>query len=239
MLIHIHMALHELIEELTNHGKIVFTSNDILRYSGISKNSVPKYGYRLKGHHNVYKIERNKFSLTDDPFIVASHVISPAYISFNSALYINNLLSQTINTIEIATPVRKKDIIFQSMLIKFIHINPDLMFGYKKILKENSYILLADVEKTIIDILYRPDISPISNIVNIPASKINKSRLKEYVRSINIEAVRRRLGYIMNYKGININIKMNKSSVYKLNPYNENKGRYVPEWKIFDNEVDY
>ena len=239
MLIHIHMALHELIEELTNHGKIVFTSNDILRYSGISKNSVPKYGYRLKGHHNVYKIERNKFSLTDDPFIVASHVISPAYISFNSALYINNLLSQTINTIEIATPVRKKDIIFQSMLIKFIHINPDLMFGYKKILKENSYILLADVEKTIIDILYRPDISPISNIVNIPASKINKSRLKEYVRSINIEAVRRRLGYIMNYKGININIKMNNSSVYKLNPYNKNKGRYVPEWKLFDNEVDY
>ena len=228
-----------LIEELTNRGKIVFTSNDILRYSVISENSVPKYGYRLKGYHNVYKIERNKFSLTDDPFIVASQVISPAYISFNSALYINNLLSQTINTIEIATPIRKKDIIFQSMLIRFIHINPDLMFGYKKILKENSYILLADVEKIIIDILYRPDISPISNIVNIPASKINKSRLKEYVRSINIEAVRRRLGYIMNYKGININIKMNNSSIYKLNPYNKNKGRYVPEWKLFDNEVDY
>ncbi len=233
------MSIYNLINELKNHDKIIFNSNDILRYSNISENSVHKYAYRLKKQSNVYKIENNKFSLTEDPFIVASQVIFPAYISFNSALYLHNIMSQTINNIEIATPSRKKDIFFNNTLIRFIYIRADLMFGYRKIQKDNSFIFLADLEKTIIDILYRPDISSISNIIDIPASKLNKSRLKEYTKLINTESIRRRLGYILDIMGIEINIRMRNDSVYKLNPYNKLKGKYVSKWKIYDNEVNY
>ena len=233
------MTLYGLISELRNHGKIIFNSDDILEYSGISKNSVNKYGYRLNKSYNVFKIERGEYSLTDDPFIVASQIVFPGYISFDSALYMHNLFSQVINIINIATPVRKKNIIFNSTSIRFVHVNPDLMFGYQKIRKDDSYILLADVEKTIIDILYRPDISSISSILDIPVNRLNKTRLKGYSRTLTIEAVSRRLGYITDYMGIDLGITVKNNTAYKLNPYNNKKGKYVAKWKIYDNEVEY
>lgn len=233
------MTLYSLISELRNHGKIIFNSDDILEYSHISKNSVNKYTYRLNKSYNVFKIERGEYSLTDDPFIVASQIVFPGYISFDSALYIHNLLSQVINIINIATPIRKKNITFNSTPIRFVHMNPDLMFGYQKMRKDDSYIFLADVEKTIIDILYRPDISSISSILDIPVNRLNKTRLKGYSRALTIEAVRRRLGYITDYMGIDLGITVENNTVYKLNPYNNKKGKYVAKWKIYDNEVEY
>jgi len=85
---------------------------------------------------------------------------------------LHNILDQIINNVDIATPIRKKTLIFNSTVLKFHYVKPDLMFGYKKIKKDNSYIFLADIEKTIIDILYRPDICNVSNIINIPAKLI-------------------------------------------------------------------
>ncbi len=233
------MKGYEVINKLKNDEKVIFTSNDILRYSHITPKSLAKSVYRLKQQYGIYKIEKNKFSLTDDPFIVASNIVYPSYLSFTTSLYLHNALDQIINQLDIATPVRKKMIMFNSTILNFHYIKPDLMFGYRKIRRENSYIFLADIEKTIIDILYRPDICNISNIINIPAKSINKKILKEYLQRVNIEAVRRRTGYIMEYMGMPLNIKIGNKSAYKLNPYNKNLGKYIKKWNLYDNEVDY
>ena len=132
------MKGYEVINKLTDDEKVIFTFNDILRYSHISPKSLAKSVYRLKQQYGIYKIEKNKFSLTDDPFIVASNVVYPSYLSFTTSLYLHNTFDQIINQVDIATSVRKKMVKFNSTILNFHYVKPDLMFGYRKIRRENS-----------------------------------------------------------------------------------------------------
>ena len=233
------MSLYSIASNLSSKEKKVFSNSEIKLYSGISANSTSEYIYRLIKKSLIYKIEKNKFAISTDPFIVGSQILFPSYISFFPAFYLYHFTDQTINELQIASSARKNNIIFNGMKIEFIYMKPELIFGYKKIKKDDSYIFLVDVKKLIIDIAYRPDIMGILPIGDIPLSRIKKKTLEIYLNKVKIEAVRRRVGYIMECLGMNLNIKPRNNSVYKLNPYNKNPGKYIVKWKLYDNEVNY
>ncbi|MHB8372192.1 MAG: type IV toxin-antitoxin system AbiEi family antitoxin domain-containing protein [Thermoplasmataceae archaeon] len=230
------MNIYEIAENLRMSGKVVFSNLDFQRYASISLESVPKYILRMKQKKIIYNVERGKFSISNDPFITASQIVYPSYISFLTGLYLNNLTDQTVNKIFIASSVRRNSLIYNNMEIVFVYVEPHMMFGYKKIKKENSYIMLGEPEKIIIDMLYKPQISGISPANDI-LKEIDLKRLYKLLSAVKKESIKRRLAYLLDYNGIDNNIEIS-STVYKLNPYNEIKGKFKSRWKIYDNEVD-
>jgi len=215
----------------------VFNSLEFQRFAGVSQDSVSKYIMRMKDKGLLIGVEKGKVSITEDPFIVASQIAYPSYISFTTGLYLNNLMEQTVDKIFVATPVRRNKLAFNGMDIIFVHFNPSMMFGYQKHRKENSYIVFGEPEKIILDMLYKPWIADLSYILDI-VKQIDVKKLLDFASSIKEESVKRRLFYLLDYSGISVDAD-DFTVVYTLNPHNKFRGKYVSKWKIYDNEVNF
>ena len=229
------MNLHEIKELLKKSEKSVFKINEISRITGIKKNIVSVYVNRMLGKKLIFKVERNKVSLTDDPFIISSQLIFPSYISFISALYIYGYISQTIDKIYVVSPKKRKKSNFLDNEINFIKFDPKMMFGYKRISKSDGFIFIADLEKTVIDCLYKQSYCRLNYLIPV-LKDCNIEKIKEYAKRLNIESINRRLGYLFDLIEKKHSFKRESNTTYKLNATIKKKGKFNKKWYLYINE---
>jgi len=228
------MNLYKIKQLLDEKEKAVFNLNEIARIIGKPKNITSVYLNRMCNKNLLFKIEKNKFSKTKDVFIIASQIISPSYLGLTSSLYLQNEFSQIINKVYVLTSKQKKKLNILDMEIIFIKIKPSLVFGYKKVKKENSYIFISDIEKTLIDsILYHIRITNILEIIK----KTDIEKLLNYTKKINKEILTRKIGFLLDLAEIKNNLSRKTKTIYKFNPRIKQKGKFNNKWFLYVNEV--
>jgi predicted transcriptional regulator of viral defense system len=225
------MKIYKIYEKLKKSKKAVFTINEIRKISGIPNKNTVIYVNRMIEKKLLTRIERNKYTISDNIFVNGSQIFEPCYLSFNSGLYLHKQLDQIINIAQIVSPRNKKS--FNSF--QFIKIKPNNFFGYSWIEYENSYILLGDIEKIILDILYLPKYSRIQYAFNA-IDECDIPKILKYVKKMENIAVKKRIGYLLELKGIKTNLYKNLKNWHKLNPNIKNKGKYNKKWKMWINE---
>ena len=234
------MKSYEVVETLRKSRKAVFTPKDIAKITGLNGSKVYVLISRLYKRGMIFKPMKGFISLSQDPFIISSQLYPPSYISFITALYLHGKIQQVIDRIFIVTPKKRKQIaaIFE-MDVHFVTLKRAMMFGYKKVRKESSYVVLADVEKAIIDCLYLPRYCRIAVVFDIlkEGADMDVGRLIEYAKMSKSEAVERRLGYLLDLVGIKHDLRPKNKSTYKLNPRIKAKGEFDNKWRIYVNEV--
>jgi len=230
------MNLVQILSKLEKGGLAVFTVNDLKKITGLKKEVVYVYLNRMLNKNFINKVERGKFALYKDPFMVSTQLVYPSYISFLPAFYLHGKTTQTINEIIAVTSKRRKNIEIFDMKIKFVRLAPRLMFGFRLVEKGNSYIFLADLEKTIIDSLYLPRYCPLSETFEA-IRDANLEKLLDYASRFGIEAINRRLGYMLELLEIKSNLKVKGKTVYKLDPTIKSHGKFNSKWKLYVNEV--
>ena len=234
------MKSYEVVETLRKSRKAVFTPKDIAKITGLNGSKVYVLISRLYKRGMIFKPMKGFISLSQDPFIISSQLYPPSYISFITALYLHGKIQQVIDRIFIVTPKKRKQIaaIFE-MDVHFVTLKRAMMFGYKKVRKESSYVVLADVEKAIIDCLYLPRYCRIAVVFDIlkEGAEMDARKLIEYARMSKSEAVERRLGYLLDLVGIKHDLRPKNKSTYKLNPRIKAKGEFDNKWRIYVNEV--
>ncbi|MEK6936260.1 MAG: hypothetical protein AABW67_05710 [Nanoarchaeota archaeon] len=230
------MNLYEIKQRLEEQEKAVFSLNEITRIIRKSKNITSVYLNRMCKKKFLFKIEKNKFSKTKDIFVIASQLIYPSYLGLTTSLYLQDEFSQIINKIYILTTKQKKKMKILDTEIKFIKIKPISMFGYKKIKKENSFIFVSDLERTIIDVILFQNYSRISNLLGL-IKKSDTERLLDYTRIINKEVLIRKIGFLLDSAKINHNLKRKTKTIYKYNPGRKEKGKFNNKWFLYINEV--
>jgi len=228
------MNLYQIKQMLDEKEKAVFSLNEIARIIKKPKNITSVYLNRMCNKSLLFKIEKNKFSKTKDIFIIASQLISPSYLGLTSSLYLQNEFSQIINNIDILTSKQKKKIKIFDTEINFIKIKPFLIFGYKKIKKENSYIFISDLEKTLIDSLLKH--MKIINILEI-IKKTDIKKLLDYTKKINKEVLTRKIGFLLDLAKIKHSLNRTTKTIYKFNPQVKQKGKFNNKWFLYVNEV--
>jgi len=183
----------------------------------------------------LFKIEKNKFSKSRDIFVISSQLAQPSYLGLTTSLYLQNEFSQIINKIYVLTSKQKKKMKILNTEINFIKIKPKLMFGYKKIKKENSFIFVSDLEKTIIDLFLHSGSSVIANNLEL-IKKADVNKLIDYLRIINKEVLNRKIGFLLDLAGIKHSLKRKTKTIYRFNPKAE-KGKFNNKWFLYVNEV--
>jgi len=198
--------------------------------------------YRLKKKKLIYKIEKDKYTLSKDPFLIASRIIWPSYISCFSALRYYNLTEQLPQIIQIITTKkrRKRVLTFQKTKIKFITIKQRYFFGFNKVHYENFEIFTAEPEKALIDAALFKDMSfsEIKDILKSNLKEFNLNNLVKCLQKIKNKSLIKRFGYALS--------ELNKDYYSKLRSYIDhnyvpldyllpNKGRKNEKWKILDN----
>jgi predicted transcriptional regulator of viral defense system len=133
-----------------DHKKRVFTLKEIAAFARETRASAAMTLLRAAKKGLVARAGNLWINLLDPPELleVALALRSPSYLSFESALYRRNILSQSPRgELTMATPGRSQR--FQTPLgaIRYIHLKPNLFFGY-----DADRIALP--EKAWLDLLY-------------------------------------------------------------------------------------
>lgn len=166
----------------------VFTVRDIASLLNKSRAYAYLVAYRLKKKKILYEIEKGKYTFEEDPFMIASWVIWPSYISCWAALQYYKLTEQLPFTIHVMTTRKrkKKIIVYGNAKIEFIKIKADSFGGFQRLMYHTKEIFIAEKEKAIIDALAakKMSLSEAHDILKNNRRMISKRRLFAYARHI-------------------------------------------------------
>ncbi len=205
---------------------------------------------RLKeGIYFIIPYEADSDSFMPDWHLVAQCLVRDAayYIGYYSALHIHNLIIQPSLKEQIVVSkqfrpsvIRIKDVPFQ-----FIYHNEKHFFGIKKMWIDNFHrVQCSDLEKTIIDCLFKPDyaggIVEIARAIHTSRNQIQFIRLLEYAKRFKSQAVVKRLGFLLELMDVRSEItdhlqKIRSVSYVALDTELPKKGKMISRWSIIQN----
>lgn len=239
----------QLLSELAENNKTIFTVNDAVRILKGRKSSVTKLLHDLTKKKWLFRLSKGKYLIlpleagvepefTEHELVIASNLIFPYYISYWSALNYYGLTEQVSKTIFIATIKRKREMEMKGLKFKFVTINKNKFFGFDKVPINNHSINLAEKEKAIVDCLdfprYCGGITEVIKAVDGAKEELDLNKLIAYAKKMKNRAILNRLGYILELLNIKMEIKPGKHYVL-LEPMGKKKGTYNKKWKIIVN----
>lgn len=236
-------------QKLLQNELFAFNSRTISALFGLDKFQTLSLLDRMEQAGLVARIEQGKFLLLgltpekvlSNPLYIGCNLVTPACISFWSALHFHGFTEQAPRTTFVATTRRKKEITFREMNYKFVTLRPEAFFGYRREMLAELPVVVADEPKSILDSLSLPQyaggVSEVAKALQIAVSQgpLEIPVLLEYVEQLQNASLRSRLGYLLESLGQSIgDLKPAKGPV-KLDPQNPARGSFNKRWKLYVN----
>ena len=182
------------------------------------KNYAKMHINRLKNRGVVKQIQRNVYTVQEDPLTIASRIIWPSYISLWAALRYHNLTEQMPNRTSVITTRLKsrENIQLINATIIFEKTDPKYFFGFSKIKIQGFEVFMADPEKALIDavLLKKISTSEIYSILQENIKNISTKKIVNYVIRTKNQALAKRFGWMLESLGCNY-VKNLKKQTYK------------------------
>ncbi|MCD6403108.1 MAG: hypothetical protein J7K98_02140 [Candidatus Aenigmarchaeota archaeon] len=231
------MKTQEFIEKIKASRIPVFTLSDLSKLLRKKENYLKLYLHRL-AKNQLVRIEKNKYTLRGtNPFLVATNLIFPSYLSFITAYSYYGLTNQLVRVCYVVSLKQKKSLSYEGYSIKFVKFPKERFFGFRREIVEGKCLFVAEIEKAIVDSLYMPRYCPVSEtFFALKNAKIDEKKLVSYAKRMKSSALFQRLGFLLELLGIRIKPRNFKSYV-SLNPTLPKKGEKNRKWKIIVNEV--
>lgn len=218
-------------ETLRNNGFTIFKIRDLCLLLKINRTKAYNIIKSLKKKNAIKKIKNGLFSFADvNEFTLATSLHYPSYISFWSALNYYGFTDNMPRKIFLVTTKFSKEI----SNFKYITISPKRFFGYVKI----GELVIAEKEKAIIDSLlfpkYSGGIKEIIKCIKAALKEIDIKKLIKYAEKVQSKAVLRRLCYILELNGYNLeNIRRKIGKGYELlDPNLKRKNNLNNKWLL-------
>lgn len=145
--------MNTLLQNIERIPKGHFSIIDIAKVSDLSDGSLWVALSRMVGRGQLVKLARGWYTrdISSVDFERLALDISPGgYISFESVLSANGILSQQSSAITVATGKQRKHISVGEREIVYRHLKPEMLFGYRKV----GRAMEAEPEKALIDLAY-------------------------------------------------------------------------------------
>jgi predicted transcriptional regulator of viral defense system len=251
---------NELLSYFNDKGKVCFDSKTALKAFPQAKEStvrellsdMTKRGLLMRIKDGIYYIipyEESPETFMPDWHIIAKYLVKEAkhYIGYYSALQIHNLITQPSlkEQIVVNKQIRPSEIKIKEVTFQFIYHNETHFFGEKKIwIDDFNKVSCSDIEKTIIDCLFKPDyaggIVEVARAIYSTKEKLDYNKLLEYAIKFDSQAVIKRLGYLLELFEIETEIvkelqKLKSASYVVLDTELPKTGKRNSRWSIQQN----
>ncbi len=240
-------SLSKLESELLNsvNSFLVFSYDKVLRLTGWKKTRINEVLKSLKKKGLIIAIKKNNYiiveNLTENLYAISNRVIEPSYISFWTAASFYGYTEQQLRTIQLVTTKQHKNIKIQNFMIESTTYNKEKFYGYLKI----KNFIIADKEKLIIDILFKPEKSggmdEVRKIIKNMWLEIDEKQLLLYLKKFKSKSIYNRLGYLLDELKLK-NSLQNKiitnitKGFIKLNQQKKQIKNYNKLWRIVVND---
>jgi len=250
----------ELLTYFSRQNRACFDYTEVFKALPDSKDSavkellsdMTKRGLLMRLKEGVYYIipyEQNAELFMPDWHLIAEYLVKDArhYIGYYSALQIHNLITQPSlkEQIVVSKQMRPSAIKIKNVSFQFIYHNESHFFGSKKIWVDNfNKVQCSDLEKTIIDCLFKPDyaggIVEIGKAIYTAKDQIKFPKLFDYAKDFKSQAVIKRLGFLLELLEINTSIiedlqKTKTASYVLLDTELPKSGKMISRWSIQQN----
>lgn len=190
--------MQDVIDELLQHGKSVFTINDVAKIMQKPKSYVSKV---LSRSPRIQRIERGKYFLSKDRvpdlFEIASQVLMPSYVSLFAAFQFHSITEQIVSKYSVISLERHRQISVLGNLIEFRNLRKDRFFGYRRY--GNAFV--ATVEKAIVDSIFfrSPPLSYVQEAFfnAYRSEKLDSELLTQYALRMKSPTVRRETALLL------------------------------------------
>ena len=177
---------------------------------------------RLKNRDIVKRIQRNVYTVQEDPLIIASRIIWPSYISLWAAFRYHNLTEQIPNKISVITTRSKsrENIQMMNTAIIFEKIRPSWFFGFSKIKIQDFEVFMAEPEKALIDAVLLKKISTaeIYSLLRENIKNISTKKLVDCILRTKNNALSKRFGWMLESLECNCAKKLEKQTYKTMIP---------------------
>jgi len=221
-------AIRELLSDMANRGKISRLKEGLYVIIPLGETS------------SIYIPEWHQLT---------KHLVESAeyYIGSYSALQIHNLITQPSlkQQIVVSKQQKKSKLNIRRIEFQFIYHNKDHFFGSKKIwINKFDKVLCSDLEKTIIDCLFKPEyaggIVEIAKAIFESKDKLDFGKLLNYTIQFKSQSVIKRLGYLLELLDIQSDITnslltLRSNSYATLDTELPKEGKRLSRWKILKN----
>lgn len=159
--------------------------------------------HRLHRQGRILHLEKNKYTLSRDPFLLASRIVWPSYISGRSALHYYHLTDQVPQEITVLVTTPRKSLLVGNTLLRFTTTKPAHFFGYQKIKYQEHDLFIASPEKALIDseILKKVSVAEIKEILSAHLSELHLPTLIAYMLQTRSSSLLKRFGYLLELMG--------------------------------------
>jgi len=241
-----------------------FTVEDATQITGLTApaarnliDKLVKKGIVTRLKPGLYKIvpfdHGDAGSYFGNPYEVASQVVSkvfkeqsekPKYfVSHGSAMDLHQMVTQPQLTVFVSTTKMIRNQTIMGTDFHFITVKKDLFFGTTEHwLTKTEKIIISDIERTILDGLkipgYSGGIIEVAKGLWMKRQDINMEKLLEYAEKIDIGAVYRRLGFILDTLGlggiaVSGFLKSKLTNTYHLlDPELGPEGKHMAKWRL-------
>ena len=199
-----------------------------------------------KGLYYVIPYDKDPKTFMPEWHLIVKYLVDNAeyYISYYSALEVYGLITQPALTEQIVVnkQIKPSKMKVKNIEFQFIYHNKKHFFGNKNVwISDYDKVLCSDLEKTIIDCLYKPDyaggIVEISKAIYKSKNQIDYIQLFEYAKKFESQSVIKRLGFLLELFEIKTNIiekmqSVKMSSYAPLDPSLPKTGKRVSKWNL-------
>jgi predicted transcriptional regulator of viral defense system len=206
----------KLIATLQDERRSIFTVDDAVRILNSPRNVVSNMLGKAQSRGIVTRLRRGTYTLVPfelgsetvyagNPLLVADRLLAarPHFLSHGTALAVHGMTLQPriiVTVSAVHSPARHMTV--QGTEIRVVNIRPKDVFGIEQhwIDGENA-VQVSDRERTIIDCLRRPELCGGYAEVDIGTwmvrDQIRTEKLVDYALRLDVGAVTRRLGYLL------------------------------------------
>lgn len=246
----------QLVTSLHEENKPVFRLEDVQRILGLEEPSTRSLVRKLVNRGVATRLKPGLFILVPfelgkemeymgNPLIVARELAGGKdyYISHGTALEIHGMVTQPQLVVHVTTLEKHRPIRIMGAEFRFITSGKDYFFGLADHwITKQERIRISDPERTVIDGLRMPEycggITELAKGVWIKKQELNDGKLVDYALRMDVGAVVRRLGYIMELYEIGSLKSRNRlrdrltNTYVKLDPLLPAEGKFLRKWRL-------
>ncbi|MFA5381621.1 MAG: hypothetical protein WC356_00515 [Candidatus Micrarchaeia archaeon] len=184
---------------------------------------------RLIKKKHVFRIIRNRFSVYNDPFVIAPWLCRSSYLGSYSALRYHNLMTQLPQNIVCITGSAPKKINILGTEVVYRHSK--YIFGYEMKDYSDTKIPVSLPEKALIDSIGFTSLDMVLEEIG----EFNKDILWDLAQKMP-NHIKRRIAYII-YKVWKQENKVNSGRTIYLDPLGSKKGKINQKYNIIENVI--
>ena len=245
-----------LIAELHGKRRTVFTIADVQEVTGLGPKSTRNFVGKLVQRGVATRLRPGLFNLVPfelgrereylgNPFIVARELAGGRdyYLSHASAMDAHRMVTQPQLVVCVTSPASMRGRTILGTEFRFVRCKPEHMFGITEHwATKTEKVFVSDLERTVIDGLKQPEycggVFEVAKGFWIRRHDIDIERLVDYALRLDVGAVIRRLGFLIEAFGVDEPAALKRlrarltATYIPLDPTLPAAGHSVARWRI-------